>query len=65
MSLVEEKLQDVHLAHLNPKLDCILVILPSTHSPTEILIQREDILKVDSFSTYQNKKMKDLCRNSF
>lgn len=28
--------------HLDPKLDGILVILPSTHSPTGIFIPRED-----------------------
>ena len=42
LTLVEEELQDAHLAHLDPKLDCILVILPSTHSLSGILVQRED-----------------------
>lgn len=27
---------------IDPKLDCILVILPSTHSPTGIIMQRKD-----------------------
>ena len=42
LALVERKLQDTHLDHIDPKMACILVILPSTHSPTGILMQRED-----------------------
>lgn len=40
--LVEKKLQDAHVDHLDPQLDCIVVILPFTHLTTGILMQRED-----------------------
>jgi hypothetical protein len=43
-ALVESKFQDTHLDHINPKMACILVILPSTHSPTGILRQRQDYI---------------------
>lgn len=42
MALVEKKLQDVYADCLDPELDCILVILSSTHSPILVLMQRED-----------------------
>jgi hypothetical protein len=38
LALVERKLQDTHLGCLNSKRTCILVILPSTHSSTGILM---------------------------
>jgi hypothetical protein len=44
LALVERKLQDTHLDCIDPKMSCILVILPSTHSPTGILMQREDYI---------------------
>ncbi|KAL6090638.1 hypothetical protein STEG23_006836 [Scotinomys teguina] len=44
LALVEKKVQDGHVDRVDPKLDCILVILPSRHSPTGILMQREDII---------------------
>lgn len=33
LALVEKKLQDVYADCSDPELDCILVILSSTHSP--------------------------------
>ena len=44
LALVEKKLQDAHVDHVDPDLNCILVILPSKHSPTRILMQREDVI---------------------
>ena len=41
LALVGKKLQYSHLDHIDPKMACILVILPSTHSPTGILMQRK------------------------
>ena len=41
LTLAEKKLQDTHMDQLDPKLDYIFVILPSTHSLTWILMQRE------------------------
>ena len=43
LTLVEKKLQDAQVDCSDPELDCILVILPSKHSPTGILMQKEDI----------------------
>ena len=42
--LVEKKLQDTHIEVLDPKMDCILAILPFIHSPTRIRTQREDYI---------------------
>ena len=44
LALVERKLQDTHLDHIDLKMAYILVILPSTISPTGILMQREDYI---------------------
>ena len=44
LALVEKKLQGAHLYHIDPKIACILIILPSTHSPIGILMQREDYM---------------------
>ena len=44
LTMVEEKLQEAHEDRVNPKLSCILVILPSRISPTGILMQRDDII---------------------
>ena len=41
---MEKKLQDAHVNCVDPDLNCILVILPSKHSPTGILIQRENVI---------------------
>jgi hypothetical protein len=44
---------------IDPKLDCILVILPSTHSPTGLIMQREDnIMKWTFLAHKQSKKLK-------
>ena len=44
LALGERKLQDAHVDHLDLELDCILVILPSKHFPTGLLMQRENII---------------------
>jgi hypothetical protein len=44
LALVENKLQDPQIDCLDPKVNYIFVILPSTHSPSEILMQREDTI---------------------
>jgi hypothetical protein len=51
LALVENKLQDANVNHLDPNMGCILVILPSTHSPARILMQRRLQLRMDIFST--------------
>jgi hypothetical protein len=44
---------------IDPKLDCILVILFSTHSPTAIIMQREDSIMEWIFLAHkQSKKVK-------
>ena len=44
---------------IDPKLDCILVLLPSTHSPTGLIMQREDSIMEWIFLAHkQNKKLK-------
>ncbi|KAL6065033.1 hypothetical protein STEG23_028902 [Scotinomys teguina] len=59
LALVEKKVQDGHVDRVDPKLDCILVILPSRHSPTGILMQREDIILEWIFlPNKQSKKFK-------
>ncbi|KAL6035037.1 hypothetical protein STEG23_037457 [Scotinomys teguina] len=59
LALVEKKVQDGHVDRMDPKLDCILVILPSRHSPTGILMQREDIILEWIFlPNKQSKKLK-------
>ncbi|KAL6032267.1 hypothetical protein STEG23_036677, partial [Scotinomys teguina] len=59
LALVEKKLQDGHVYRVDPKLDCILVILPSRHSPTGILMQREDVILEWIFlPNKQSKKLK-------
>lgn len=59
LALVERKLQDTHLDRIDPKMACVLVILPSTHSPTGILMQREDyILEWIFLAHKQSKKLK-------
>ncbi|KAL6087981.1 hypothetical protein STEG23_022841, partial [Scotinomys teguina] len=59
LALVEKKVQDGHVDLVDPKLDCILVILPSRHSPTGILMQREDIILEWIFlPNKQSKKLK-------
>ncbi|KAL6093193.1 hypothetical protein STEG23_016117 [Scotinomys teguina] len=59
LALVEKKVQHGHVDREDPKLDCILVILPSRHSPTGILMQREDIILEWIFlPNKQSKKLK-------
>lgn len=41
LTLIEQRLQEVYVDQIDPKLDCILEILPSTHSPTGLIMQRE------------------------
>lgn len=44
--MVEKNLQEAYMHHLDPEYHYILVILPFSHSPPDILMQREDnILK--------------------
>ena len=40
--VVKQILQEAYVDQIDPKSDCILVILPSTHSPTGLIMQRED-----------------------
>ena len=40
LALVEKKSEDTHVDHLDPELDDILVILPSTHSHTGTFMER-------------------------
>lgn len=39
---VEKRLQDSYVDRIDPKLDCILVISPSSHSSPVLIIQRKD-----------------------
>lgn len=58
LTLVEKKLQDVHVDHLDPKLHYILVILSSTYSATEVPLQREyNVLEWIILVHNQNKKL--------
>lgn len=41
-TFVERRLQNVYVDGIDSKLDCILVILSSTHSPTGLIMQRQD-----------------------
>lgn len=59
LALTERKLQGTHLDHIDPKMACTLVTLPSTHSPTGILKQREGYILEWIFLTHkQRKKLK-------
>lgn len=59
LALVKKKSQDTHLDHIDPKMACTLVTLPSTHSPTGILKQREGYILEWIFLTHkQRKKLK-------
>ena len=51
--VVEEKLHDTQV---NPNLNCILVILCSRRSPTENLMQREDIILEWIFLPHKTSK---------
>ena len=43
LALVEKKLQETHMNHVDLDLNCILVILQSKHFPTGVLKQKENI----------------------
>ena len=59
LTMVEEKLQEVHVDRVYPKLSCILVILPSRISPIGILMQRDDIILEWIFLQHKpSKKLK-------
>lgn len=57
--LAEKKIQAVHVDQVDPKLNCILVILLSRQSSSGILVQREDIILEWIFPPQkQNKRLK-------
>ncbi|KAL6089077.1 hypothetical protein STEG23_021012 [Scotinomys teguina] len=59
LAIVEKTIREAHVDRVNPELKCILVILPSRHSPTGILMQREDVILEWIFlSCKPNKKLK-------
>ncbi|KAL6043499.1 hypothetical protein STEG23_013971, partial [Scotinomys teguina] len=59
LAIVEKTIREAHVNRVNPELKCILVILPSRHSPTGILIQREDVILEWIFLPCKpNKKLK-------
>ncbi|KAL6044961.1 hypothetical protein STEG23_011878, partial [Scotinomys teguina] len=59
LAIVEKTIREAHVDHVNPELKCILVILPSRHSPTGILMQREDVILEWIFLPHKpNKKLK-------
>ncbi|KAL6040018.1 hypothetical protein STEG23_015584 [Scotinomys teguina] len=59
LTIVEKTIQEAHVDHVNTELKCILVILPSRHSPTGILMQREDVkLEWIFLPRKPNKKLK-------
>ncbi|KAL6092360.1 hypothetical protein STEG23_021666 [Scotinomys teguina] len=59
LALVEKTIREAHVDRVNPELKCILVILPSRHSPTGILMQREDVILEWIFLPRKpNKKLK-------
>jgi hypothetical protein len=42
LTLLEPSLQGLCVGRIDPKLECILLILPSTHSPSGLIIQKEN-----------------------
>ncbi|KAL6084356.1 hypothetical protein STEG23_031659, partial [Scotinomys teguina] len=59
LALVEKTIREAHVDRVNPELKCILVILPYRHSPTGILMQREDVILEWIFLPRKpNKKLK-------
>ncbi|KAL6037597.1 hypothetical protein STEG23_004916 [Scotinomys teguina] len=59
LAIVEKTIREAHVDRVNSELKCILVILPSRHSPTGILMQREDVILEWIFLPYKpNKKLK-------
>ena len=57
LTLVEKRLQDAYVDHIYLKLNCILVIVPSTYSPTELSMQREDSILEWIFLVHQQSKI--------
>jgi hypothetical protein len=51
LSLVEQSLQDARVDQIILKLDYILVILPSIHSPTGFIMQRKILIWNGFFSS--------------
>lgn len=64
MALGERKFQDAYVDGVDPELECTLVLQPSAHSPTGILMQRKDNTLQWIFY-HTEKKIKDLYRNGF
>ncbi|KAL6044259.1 hypothetical protein STEG23_019939 [Scotinomys teguina] len=59
LALVEMTIREAHVDRVNPELQCILVIFPARHSPTDILMQREDVILEWIFLPRKpNKKLK-------
>ncbi|KAL6034032.1 hypothetical protein STEG23_014676, partial [Scotinomys teguina] len=59
LAIVEKTIREAHMDRVNPELKCILVILPSRHSLTGILMQREDVILEWIFLPCKpNKKLK-------
>jgi hypothetical protein len=56
LTIVGQRLQDAYVDHIDPKLDYILVILPSTHSPTGLITQREDSIIEWIFLAHEQSK---------
>lgn len=50
-SFEKKKLQNIHVALLDSEFCCRLVILPSTHCITGILMQRGEYFRMDMFGT--------------
>lgn len=57
LSFLEQIPQDVYVAKIDPKFDCMLVILPSIHSPVGLTLQREDSSMEWIFITYIQSKI--------
>lgn len=58
MALIEKELQDAHVDSLDLELDGSLVISHSTHSPTGILMQKDDNILKWLFYHTNSKKLK-------
>ncbi|KAL6085325.1 hypothetical protein STEG23_029139 [Scotinomys teguina] len=59
LAIVEKTIREAHVDRVKPELKRILVILPSRHSPTGILMQREDVILEWIFLPHKaNKKLK-------
>ncbi|KAL6034566.1 hypothetical protein STEG23_035004 [Scotinomys teguina] len=66
LAIVEKIIQEAHVDRVNPELKCILVILPSRHSSTDILMRREDVILEWIFLPRKpNKKLKTYIEKIF